>query len=153
MEEFVVDLTNGNVAEVKVILASVIAALAIYQLVLAAVGYGKIRVPFLANPAALRGHRAIGDTIFALAIITGVMCLSVYGFEDDGGVHAIAGAIVLGSARREDLRRPLRQPQDRPAPSAAGHRRLHPLHDHLGHIGRRLPDRGTMSDESRTTSE
>ena len=24
------------------------------------------------------------------------MCLSVYGFEDDGGIHAIAGAVVLG---------------------------------------------------------
>ncbi|MDX6586159.1 MAG: hypothetical protein QOI31_632 [Solirubrobacterales bacterium] len=97
MEEFVLDLTNGNVAEVKVILASVIAALAIYQLALAAVGYGKLRLPFLANPAALRGHRAIGDTSFALAVITGVMCLSVYGFEDDGGIHAVAGAIVLGT--------------------------------------------------------
>jgi Na+-translocating ferredoxin:NAD+ oxidoreductase RnfD subunit len=96
VEEFVLDLTNGNVAEVKVILASAIAALAIYQLALAAVGYGKVRIPFLANPAALRAHRAIGDTIFALAIITGVMCLSVYGFEDDGGIHAIAGAVVLG---------------------------------------------------------
>jgi Na+-translocating ferredoxin:NAD+ oxidoreductase RnfD subunit len=96
VEDFVLDLTNGNVAEVKVILASVIAALAIYQLVLAAIGYGKVRVPFLPNPAALRGHRAIGDSIFALAIITAGMCLAVYGFEDDGGVHAIAGAIVLG---------------------------------------------------------
>jgi len=96
VEDFVLDLTNGNVAEVKVLLATVIAALAIYQLVLAAVGYGKIRLPLLGNPAALRAHRAIGDTIFVLAIVTGAMCLSVYGFEDDGGVHAIAGAIVLG---------------------------------------------------------
>jgi hypothetical protein len=96
VKDFVLDLTNGNVAEVKVLLATVVAALAIYQLVLAAIGYGKIRVPFLENPAALRGHRAIGDTIFVLAIITGGMCLSVYGFEDDGGVHAIAGAIVIG---------------------------------------------------------
>ena len=96
MEEFVIDLTNGNVAEVKVLLATVIAALAIYQLFLAAVGYGVIRIPFLANPAALRGHRAIGDTIFALAVITGAMCLGVYGFEEDGGVHAIAGAAVIG---------------------------------------------------------
>jgi hypothetical protein len=95
VEELVLDLTNGNVAEVKVILASVIAMLAIYQLFLAGVGYGKIRLPFLGNPAALRGHRAIGDTIFALAIITAAMCLSVYGFDDDGGVHAVAGAIVL----------------------------------------------------------
>jgi len=96
VEEFVLDLTNGNVAEVKVILASVIAALAIYQLALAAVGYGKVRIPFLANPAALRAHRAIGDTILVLAFVTAGMCLSVYGFSDDGGVHAVAGAIVLG---------------------------------------------------------
>ena len=96
MEEFVLDVTNGNVAEVKVILASVVAALAIYQLALAAVGYGKVRIPFLANPAALRAHRAIGDTILVLAFVTAGMCLSVYGFEDDGGIHAVAGAIVLG---------------------------------------------------------
>jgi Na+-translocating ferredoxin:NAD+ oxidoreductase RnfD subunit len=96
MEELVLDLTNGNVAEVKVILASVIGALAIYQLALVAVGYGRVRLPFLVNPAALRAHRAVGDTIFALAIITGLMCFSVYGFEEDGGVHAIAGAVVLG---------------------------------------------------------
>jgi len=95
VEDFVIDLTNGNVAEVKVILTTVIAALAIYQLALAAVGYGKVRLPFLENPAALRGHRAIGDTILVLAFITAGMCLSVYGFEDDGGVHAVAGAIVL----------------------------------------------------------
>jgi hypothetical protein len=31
-----------------------------------------------------------------LAFITGGMCLAVYGFEDDGGVHAVAGAVVLG---------------------------------------------------------
>jgi len=96
VEEFVLDLTNGNAAEVKVMLASVIAALAIYQLVLAAIGYGKVRIPFLANPTALRAHRAIGDTILVLAFVTAGMCLSVYGFEDDGGVHAVAGAIVLG---------------------------------------------------------
>lgn len=96
MEEFVLDVTNGNVAEVKVILASVVAALAIYQLALAAVGYGKVRIPFLANPAALRAHRAVGDTILVLAFVTAGMCLSVYGFEDDGGIHAVAGAIVLG---------------------------------------------------------
>jgi Na+-translocating ferredoxin:NAD+ oxidoreductase RnfD subunit len=96
VEEFVLDLTNGNAAEVKVMLASVIAALALYQLVLAAIGYGKVRIPFLANPAALRAHRAIGDTILVLAFVTAGMCLSVYGFEDDGGIHAVSGAIVLG---------------------------------------------------------
>lgn len=96
MEELVLDVTNGNVAEVKVILASVVAALAIYQVALAAVGYGKARIPFLANPAALRAHRSVGDAILVLALVTAGMCLSVYGFEDDGGIHAVAGAIVLG---------------------------------------------------------
>jgi hypothetical protein len=96
VEQFVEDLTNGNVTEVKVLLATIIAALAVYQLVLAATGYGRIRLPFLANPAALRAHRAIGDTILVLAFITAGMCLSVYGFEDDGGAHAVAGAVVLG---------------------------------------------------------
>lgn len=96
MDEFVEGLAKGNVAEVKVILASVIAALAVYQLALAAVGYGRVRLSFLASPAALRAHRAIGDTVLVLAVVTAGMCLSVYGFEDDGGAHAVAGAIVLG---------------------------------------------------------
>jgi hypothetical protein len=40
MEDFVDSLTRGNPVEVKTVLASVMFALAAYQLVLAAVGYG-----------------------------------------------------------------------------------------------------------------
>jgi len=40
MEQLIDDLTNGGVSEVKAVLASVAAALAIYQLVLISVGYG-----------------------------------------------------------------------------------------------------------------
>ena len=47
MEDLVEDLTRGNVTEVKVVLASVVAALAVYQVVLMSVGYGKLRPPFL----------------------------------------------------------------------------------------------------------
>jgi hypothetical protein len=87
-------LTRGNVAEVKIVLASVVAALAVYQLVLIAVGYGKLRPPFLAARPAALSHRAIGDAIVALAFLVGLMCLSVYGF-DEGGIHTVAGVTVL----------------------------------------------------------
>lgn len=94
MEDFFVDLTNGNVAEVKILLASVILALAIYQLPLIAVNYRKLRPSFLSGPTAGRSHRAIGDVILLLTVLVAVMCLSVYGF-DEGGVHAVAGIAIL----------------------------------------------------------
>jgi uncharacterized protein DUF6529 len=88
-------LTRGNVAEVKVVLASVALALGAYQLAVIAVGYGKLSVPFLAPPPAFAAHRAVGDTIALLLLVTGVMCVSVYGFEDDKAAHAIAGTALL----------------------------------------------------------
>ena len=39
-------IARGNVTEVKVMLASVALALAVYQLVLISVGYRKVRPPF-----------------------------------------------------------------------------------------------------------
>ena len=57
MEDFVEQSSRGNVEEVKVVLASVVAALAIYQVLLMAVGYGKLRLPFLASS---RRPRPIG---------------------------------------------------------------------------------------------
>ena len=52
MEDLIDSLTRGNPTEVKVVLASVVTALAVYHLVLIAVGYGKLRPPFLgARPA------------------------------------------------------------------------------------------------------
>ena len=44
MEDFVVDLTRGNPSSVKTVLASVVLALAVYQLMLAAIGYRKLPV-------------------------------------------------------------------------------------------------------------
>jgi hypothetical protein len=94
MEDVVETLTRGNPTEVKVILASVALSLAVYQLVVIAVGYGKLRLPFLDATPAFKAHRAVGDTIALLLLCTGVMCVSVYGFEDAAG-HAIAGSALL----------------------------------------------------------
>jgi hypothetical protein len=85
------------VAEVKVVLASVVAALAVYQVVLMAVGYGKLRVPFLGAGPASASHRAIGDTIVLVTLVVAGACLSYYGFDDDGGAHAIFGTVLLGT--------------------------------------------------------
>jgi hypothetical protein len=95
MGDAIETLMRGNVAEVKVLLASVALALAVYQLVVIAVGYGKLHLPFLAAAPAFGAHRAVGDTIALLLLVTGITCVSVYGFEDDEAFHAIAGSALL----------------------------------------------------------
>lgn len=95
MEDLIDTLTRGNVTEVKVLLASVALALAVYQLVLIAVGYGKLRPPFLGARPATRTHRAVGDTIAALLVITAVMCVGYFGFEDDASLHMVAAVALL----------------------------------------------------------
>ena len=87
-------LTRGNPTEVKVLLASVALALAVYQLVLIAVGYGKVRPPFLSPGPASLAHRATGDAIVVILAFVAVTCVSVYGFEDDAALH-IAAALGL----------------------------------------------------------
>jgi uncharacterized protein DUF6529 len=81
-----------NATEVKVVLASVATALAIYQLVLAAIGYRKLRI-IDATPAFM-AHRASGDTIAALLIVVAILCLSYFGLED-GAFHAVTGFLLL----------------------------------------------------------
>ena len=95
MEDLVESITRGNVAEVKVLLASVALALGVYQLFLIAVGYGRLRLAFLAARPASRTHRAVGDTILVVLIVVGVMCAAVYGFDDDGIAHGIAGVVLF----------------------------------------------------------
>ena len=95
MEDLIEGLMRDNVAEVKVVLASVALALAVYQIVLISVGYGKVRPPFLRARPASTAHRAIGDVIALLLVVVGVTCVSVYGFDDDATVHAIAGTALL----------------------------------------------------------
>jgi hypothetical protein len=95
MEQLIDDLTFGNVYEVKTVLASVAAALAVYQLVLIAVGYGKLRPRFLAAPAASLTHRASGDVILVLVVVVALACMAHFGVDDDGGLHAVTGALLL----------------------------------------------------------
>jgi Family of unknown function (DUF6529) len=94
MEELVERIARGNVTEVKVIVTTVALALAVYQLVLIAVGYGKVRPPFLDAGPATRVHRASGDTIVVLLVIVAVMCASYFGFEE-GAFHAVTGALLI----------------------------------------------------------
>jgi hypothetical protein len=93
--DLVETVTRGNVVEVKVILASVVLALAVYQLVLIAVGYRVARPSFLSPRAASLAHRALGDVIAALLVVVAVMCLSYFELEDGAGAHVVAAAALL----------------------------------------------------------
>jgi hypothetical protein len=86
------DLVQGNPTEVKVVLASVATALALYQVVLAAIGYRRLRV-IDAEPAFMT-HRASGDTIAVLLIVVAIMCLSYFELEDSA-FHAVTGFLLL----------------------------------------------------------
>ena len=74
------------------VLASVATALAVYQLVLAAIGYRKLRI-IEAAPAFMT-HRASGDTIAFLLLVVAVLCLSYLELED-GAFHAVTGFLLL----------------------------------------------------------
>jgi hypothetical protein len=94
VEGFVEEITRGNVTEVKVVLASVVASLACYQVFLMAVGYGKLRLRWLEAGPASFAHRAIGGTIVVVTIAVALMCISYFEIEDDATAHA-AFAIAL----------------------------------------------------------
>jgi hypothetical protein len=96
VEHLIEDLTRGNVTEVKVVLATVVLGLALYQLLLAAVAYGWVRIRPLEAPVASWVHRASGDAIVVLTILVATACVSFYGFED-GGAHAVLGCALLGT--------------------------------------------------------
>ena len=95
MEDLLEGLMRDNVTEVKVVLASVALALAVYQLVLIAVGYGKLRPRFLASPAASLTHRASGDVIVVLVAVVALACLAHFGFDDHGRLHQVTGAALI----------------------------------------------------------
>jgi hypothetical protein len=80
VEDLVGDIARGNVTEVKVVLASVVMALACYQLFLIAVGYGRVRPSFLAARPASLAHRAVGDALVVMVVVVALMCLSYFGF-------------------------------------------------------------------------
>lgn len=88
-------MTRGNPTEVKVVLASVVAALTLLQVALIAVCYGKLRPRFLGGRTASLAHRAIGDTLVAIIIVVAVLC--VVSFElDEAALHAVAASLLLG---------------------------------------------------------
>jgi len=96
LEDLLETLARGNPTEVKVLLASAALALAVYQLVLIAVGYGKVRPPFLSPGPASFAHRAVGDAIVVILAFTALTCVSVYGVEDDAAAHIAAALGLLG---------------------------------------------------------
>jgi Family of unknown function (DUF6529) len=95
LEQLIEDVTRGNVTEVKVMLASVVLALALYQVLLAAVAYGRIRLPFLAAASASWTHRFSGDAIVVITVIVATMCIGYSGFAE-GGAHAVVATVLLG---------------------------------------------------------
>lgn len=107
MKEILRDLTGGDVTRAKVILASIVMVLAAYQVFLMAVGYGKLRLPFLRPGPASRAHRAVGDTALVLAAALAFMCIVNFGgvtgvsSAKGGGekarvaVHVAAGSLLL----------------------------------------------------------
>lgn len=92
MEDLGQSLTRGNPGSVKTVLASVVLALAAYQLVLAAIGYGRVRV--MGSRPALFTHRASGDAIVVIVAVVALFCLGAYGFDDDAGAHAAFGVAL-----------------------------------------------------------
>jgi hypothetical protein len=107
VEDAVEVITGGHVTAVKIVVTSVILALAAYQVMLMLVGYGLVRTPFLSAASASVAHRAVGDTIVVLVLLVGVACLAYYGVEDsveDGApgpdarvtLHVVAGFMLAG---------------------------------------------------------
>lgn len=106
LDDLVDTLTFGNVPQVKTVLATVVFALAFYQVVMMAVGYGKVKVPFLKPKAASFAHRSVGDVILPVTVLVGWMCLAYFGVEDGiehaaygesarAALHVIFGSLLL----------------------------------------------------------
>jgi hypothetical protein len=89
VEDFVDSITRGNPGSVKTVLASVVLALAVYQLILAAIGYRKL--PLMEAKPAFFTHRASGDMIAVLLVLVALACLAAFGLEDDYVLHGAAG--------------------------------------------------------------
>jgi hypothetical protein len=107
VEDLVEAVTGGHVTAVKLVLTSVLLALAVYQAMLMAVGYGLVRLPFLSAASASVAHRAVGDAIVVLVLVVGAFCLGYYGIEDsvrDGApgpdsrvtLHVVASFALVG---------------------------------------------------------
>ena len=82
MSAWIDQLSGGQVTSVKVVLTTVLVILGVYQLCLAAVFYGKVRVPVLAGRVAAVTHRSSGDAICVVVVLIGLMCVSGYEIVD-----------------------------------------------------------------------
>ena len=82
--------------EVKIVLTTIVTALAFYQVFLMAVGYGKVKLPFLNARPASKAHRAIGDSVVTITLLIGLMCLAYFGVEDgvEDAYPSNAGRVV-----------------------------------------------------------
>lgn len=101
MEDLFDRLTQGNVTTVKTVLASAIMAVAVYQVLLMLVGFGKVRVRWLRSGSASFAHRAIGDATLLIAFFVALLCLTYFDLDDGDDqtrllIHAIAGSVTLG---------------------------------------------------------
>jgi hypothetical protein len=99
MADLIDQLSGGHTTVVKILLASVLVVLALYQVTLAAVFYGKLRLPFLSAEVAALTHRASGDALVVVAVLVALTCVTGYEVGDAaerGGARG-RGHVVLGS--------------------------------------------------------
>ncbi len=149
MEDLVEGPANGNVTEVKVVLASVVVALAVYQVFLMAVGYGKLRLPFLNASPASSTHRTVGDTIVVITLLVAFMCVAYFGFkrrhrgrllrrrDSCGPPHRVRVSLDCGAVA-QDRPRSLVAPVESLSARARPYR-LCAFCPNVAHFGRRLP--------------
>jgi hypothetical protein len=107
VDDWVDELTRGNVSQVKTALATIVVVLALYQVFLMAVGYGKLNLPFLKGKAASMTHRAVGDSILLITVLVALMCIGYFEVEDGieharneettrATIHVFAGFTLIG---------------------------------------------------------
>ena len=105
MEDLVENVTNGHVTEVKIVLTSVVTALAFYQAGMMTVGWGKVHLPFLGRKVASEAHRTVGDVIVPITALVGAMCVAYFGLAEDHAregqewivkLHVLAGYALAG---------------------------------------------------------
>lgn len=96
MDRLFIDVMNHRVPEVKLVLTGVVVALAAYQIVLIAVGYGKLKVPFLSSKSASFTHRTMGDAIVPVALFVAAACLTYFDEAfDEAALHGILGVLLF----------------------------------------------------------
>ena len=107
VEDFVDNITRGNPGSVKAVLASVVLALATYQLILAAIGYRKL--PVIDAAPAFLTHRASGDAIVVLFVLVALACLAVVRASRTTTAARLGGDRARSWSGAQGLRRPHRR--------------------------------------------